>query len=175
MNRRDVNENQASRVEELACMRVLVAYLGEHDQFAWWQTSFLSPTGRRFLAFNFPRTTLSAGVQAASHAAMRLHDERIGRQDAFHLFRLPYALEREVHAQVAGRGADAFAALLVDRDTALTELGTPGAQEAKEAVGPVRVSTVARILHRSSIRKVATVYHRAFTDNTPSFPYYTQD
>ena len=84
-------------------------------------------------------------------------------------------LEREVHAQVAGRGADAFAALLVDRDAALTELGAPGAQEAKEAVGPVRVSTVARILHRSSIRKVATVYHRAFTDNTPSFPYYTQD
>ena len=156
-------------------MRVLVAYLGEHDQFAWWPTSFLSSTGRRFLAYNFPRTTLSAGVQAASHAAMRLHDERIGRQGAFHLFRLPHALEREVHAQVAGRGADAFAASLVDRDAALTELGVLGAQETKEAVGPIRVTTVARILHQSSITKVATVYHRAFTDDAPSFPYYTKD
>ena len=65
--------------------------------------------------------------------------------------------------------------LLVDRDAALTELGALGAQETKEAVGPIRVSAAARILHRSSIRKVATVYHRAFTDDAPSFPYYTKD
>ena len=175
MNPRDAKEDQIGGVEELARMRVLVAYLGEYDQFAWWATSYLSRTGQRFLAFNFPRTTLSAGVQAASHAAMRMHDERIGRQGAFHLFRLPYALEREVHALVAGRGANAFAALLVDRDAALTELGALGAQETSEAVGPVRVSTVARILHRSSISRVATVYRRAFTDAAPSFPYYSND
>ena len=175
MSNPDECETQASRVESIARLRVLVAYLGEKDQFTWWPTTFLSPTGRRFLAFNFPRTTLSAGVQAASHAAMHLHDERIGRQGAFHLFRLPHALEREVHTQLAGRGADAFASLLDDRDAALDALSAVAEQEMKEAVGPVRVSTVGRILYRPSIRKVAAVYHRAFTDGAPSFPYSTKE
>lgn len=175
MSRRDESGTDESRAEALARLRVLVAYLGEKDQFSWWPTSFLSPTGRRFLAFNFPRTTLSAGVRAASHAAMRLHDERIGRQGAFHLFRLPHALEREVHARLAGRGADAFASLLDDRDAALDGLGGLAEEEVKEAVGPVRVSSVARLLHRPSVRKAAAVYHRAFTDGAPSFPYYTKE
>jgi len=169
------SESAGDPVGTLARLRALVGYLGERDQCGWWPTFFLSPTGRRYLAYNFPRTTLSAAVQAATYAAMRLHDQRIGRQGAFHLFRLPYGVEKNVHARLCGPDAAALAELIEGPERALAELGAEAGEEGANGVGPLRVSKTARMLHRPSLRKVAAVYHRAFGEGVQSFPYYTRE
>ena len=82
----------------LAEVRVLVSYLGEKEQYAWWDTSFLSAVGLKYLKLNFPRSYFLAGVTAISQAAKKLHDDRIGKGAAHHLFRLPFHIEERLHA-----------------------------------------------------------------------------
>jgi len=107
-----LSQGTAGPLATLVALRVLVAYLGEKDQFGWWSTSFLSVTGRRFLELNFPRTLLSAGVTAASDAAKDLHDQRIGHAGAFHLFRLPHGLEQDVHRYLGAEAAGGLGGLI---------------------------------------------------------------
>jgi hypothetical protein len=63
-------------IDKLLQLRVLVSYLGEKDQFNWWDTSFLGKTGQKFLEINFPRSAFSAGVHSVTEAAKQLHDRR---------------------------------------------------------------------------------------------------
>src|SRR5262245_51587114 len=85
-----------TRIEQLAVVRALVAFLGEKDQFGWWDCSFLGSTGRKYLAITFPRSYIAAGVMAACEAARRVHDARIGKGRVYHLFRLRHATERRL-------------------------------------------------------------------------------
>lgn len=162
-----------SPVAVLARLRALVAYLGEAEQFDWWRTSFLSPTGLRLLEYNFPRTRLSAGVVAASHAAKRLHDERIASTGAHHLFRLPHDLEVRIHGYLVGDGTAEVADMLTSRDAALAAMRLSAQSEERTGVGPVRISTIGRISHRPSLRKVAATYLHAFDVGDTAFPYFT--
>jgi hypothetical protein len=159
----------------LARLRAVVAYLGEDDHFGWWPTSFLSATGQRVLAFNFPRTALSAGVNAATHSARRLHDERIGTAGAYHLFRLPFELESRIHNYLLATAAEAFASLVESREVAMDALRTLSGDETKAGVGPVRVSSAARMMHRPSLRRTAACYAHAFVGDAQAFPYFTSD
>jgi hypothetical protein len=65
-----------------------VAFLGEAYGANWWSSSFLTPNGLAFAEFNFPRATRFAAVSGATAGAKRFHDERIGRRQCVHLFRL---------------------------------------------------------------------------------------
>lgn len=159
----------------LARLRALVAYLGEADQFGWWRTSFLSATGRRFLAYNFPRTVLSAGVTAASHAARQLHDHGIATSGAHHLFRLPHELEVRVHDYLVGDGRAELPPLIDDREAAMQALASLGEGESKAGVGPLRIASTARVTHRPSLRKIAAAYAAAFGTADPVFPYFTNE
>src|SRR5262245_611851 len=85
-----------SRIEQLALLRALIAFLGEKDQFAWWDCSFLCATGRKYLAITHPRSHIATGVMAACEAARRIHDNRIGKGRVYHLFRLPNATEQKL-------------------------------------------------------------------------------
>jgi hypothetical protein len=164
-----------SRLEALASLRLLVAYLGEKDQFAWWPTSFLSATGRRFLEYNFPRTVLSAGVSSVAHAAKELHDQRIGRAGAYHLFRLPHALEQDIHALLAAESGNGFAELVSSGEQALAKLAEFAEEEDVTAQGPVRVSGLRQLTHRPSIRKAAAHYRNAFESGQQTFPYFAAE
>ena len=168
-------QSKSGRVSAIVRLRVLVGYLGEKDQFAWWPTTFLSTTGRRFLEFNFPRTVLSAGVGSVSEVAKELHDERIGRSGVFHLFRLPHALEQDVHAFLAGESRNELMHLIEDRKSALGALQELAEGEGKCAQGPVRVSSLGQLTHRPSIRKAAACYRHAFEQGYLSFPYFTAE
>lgn len=87
-------------IDKLLELRILVGYLGEKDQFNWWDTLFLDQTGRRFLQVNFPRSVFAAGVHSVVEAAKQLHDQRIGRGRVFHLFRLPAFSEESLHHEL---------------------------------------------------------------------------
>ena len=162
-----------NRIETLAKLRILTAFLGESDQFGWWPTSFLSPTGRRYLEFNFPRTVTSAGVYSISQAAKELHDQRIGRRGVFHLFRLPHAIEQDIHALLATEAERQFASLIQSQDQAIKELEEMAEGQDMSAEGPVRISGIAQLTHKNSLRKVAACYCQAFKGDQQTYPYFT--
>lgn len=161
------------RLESLATLRVLVGYLGEGDQCDWWHTQFLSPTGRRYLEFNFPRTVLSAGINSVSHAAKELHDRRIGRNGVFHLFRLPHAIEQDLHLLLAGDYKHELDEVIQGRDRAMKALAELAEGEKVESEGPSRISAIGQMTHRPSLRKLAACYFWAFESGKQTFPYFT--
>ena len=154
-------------------LRVLVGYLGEKEQFGWWDTSFLSPTGRQFLAINFPRAPLNAGSTAVSEAARRVHDARIGRIGAFHLFRLPPSIEESLHEQHYVWDPEFETDWLVSDETAMNRLKEYFSDPVESSEGPVQVGKVARILTNSAIAECARHYFGAFDKGTQSYPYFS--
>ena len=84
---------KSSIPEQLAKVRLVVAYLGEAKQSGWWDCNFLDATGLRFMETTFPRTAPLAALRASAEAACLVHDKAMGRAGTFHLFRLPPALE----------------------------------------------------------------------------------
>ena len=87
-------------ISPICDLRIVVGYLGEKAQSGWWDTAFLNTTGFRFLGLIYPRTAVSACVTAASEAACRAHDERIGKGRVAHLFRLASEAEMGLRAEL---------------------------------------------------------------------------
>ena len=111
--------NKNEIMKKLNQIRLLVGFLGEKSQFNWWDTNFLSPTGLQFLSINFPRSYFSAGVNSVTTAAMRLHDERIGKGGVYHLFRLPSAVEETIHGELLQMYSSEMESMISNKDTAL--------------------------------------------------------
>src|SRR6266498_2626769 len=91
---------ESVQLEAFAAMRAVVGFLGEREQYAWWQSSFFSAQNRAFLAPVFGRTQLLAQAMGVTRAASLVHDERIGVGRVFHLFRLPEDVEERVHQTI---------------------------------------------------------------------------
>jgi hypothetical protein len=66
-------------VKQVIALRLLVGYLGERKQSAWWNTEFLSSAGLRFLERDFPRTAVSAALHSVRVAAKCLYDDPLGQ------------------------------------------------------------------------------------------------
>jgi hypothetical protein len=107
------------RIEQYAALRILVGFLGEKDQLDWWDCSFLNATGRKFVAIDYPRSSLAAAANAATEAARRVHDSRIGKGRVFHLFRLPHAMEQKLHRHLLEMDAGQATGWLASKDAAL--------------------------------------------------------
>ncbi len=104
---------------KLVKIRTLVAFLGEKDQYNWWDTSFLGETGLKYLKLNFPRSIFLAGVTSVTEAAKKLHDERIGKGMVYHLFRLPFNIEERIHAILRDMKEEDTIKMIEDRENAL--------------------------------------------------------
>src|SRR5262245_9592659 len=70
-------------VDKYLHLRLLVGYLGESEQFGWWQTTLLQSRSRSFLDPVFARTSKLAQYHGVREAARRLHDEHIGLAASF--------------------------------------------------------------------------------------------
>ena len=77
-------------------LRLLVGFLGERSQFAWWNTTFFGDYSLRSLEFVVPKTAALAQYHGVVEAALRLHDEQVN-VGTFHLFRLPEEVEQDLH------------------------------------------------------------------------------
>ena len=157
---------------QLATLRMLVGYLGEKDQFNWWDCRFLSPNGLKFLEINFPRTVLAAGVTSVTAAAGRFHDERIGKKDVFHLFRLPAGLEEAVHNALPSGSPTSWTMMLASAETAITQLETMAKGTIDAPVGPVQVGAVATLTSYDAISEIAKHYKDAFAHGKLVLPYF---
>ncbi|HOC24336.1 MAG TPA: BrxE family protein [bacterium] len=170
-----MSQKNAQLANTLSVLRLLVGYLGEKPQFAWWDTNFLSPIGQQFMTINFPRTALSAGIQAVSDAARRLHDERIGKGGVYHLFRLPTALEEDIHQIILQGHPHLAVARIQNRESALDELKNQSSDITIPGSGPVLLGKISELENGPTLGRLAALYHQAFAAGTSSFPYFSHE
>ena len=153
-------------------LRALVGFLGESDQFGWWNTSFLSETGQRFLQRPFPRSAFAAGLHSVTVAARGLHDESVGKGSVTHLFRLQPTGERKLAEALRSFELRPLRDIVTDRDTAMGALDDM-ARVVSPAKGAIRVGRLDDLLTQDGIGQVAGYYHEAFATGEPIYPYFS--
>lgn len=152
-------------------MRLLVGFLGERAQFAWWATSFFGAYSLRSLEFITPKTSLLAQYHGVVEAARKLHDEHLN-VGSYHLFRLPEEVEQDLHATMqSSAGAELAKQIPKDKDAALKALkGLAGAgHPARE--GPTALGNVAELGAADTLRSIAGGYFWAFSQDTKTYLY----
>jgi hypothetical protein len=160
-------------VENLATLRAVVAFLGERDQFAWWQSAFFGAGSGSFLSPVFARTQTLAQCAGAGLAAARVHDERIGVGGVFHLFRLPEEMERNVHAALQQEATcKEIDHLIADTTSALHFLNTLAKDKPADGVGPTRVGSLQDLRRDAPWASVAGLYTAGFQKRIEIFPYF---
>src|SRR5471032_2628103 len=92
-------EMKESYLSSLVQLRLLVGFLGERAQFAWWPPAFYESSGRLFLEPVFSKTAHLAQYHGVLEAARRLHDEHLS-VGSYHLFRLTEEVEQDLHAML---------------------------------------------------------------------------
>lgn len=161
--------------ERLFQLSITVSYLGEKNQFGWWESDFFEENASSFLKPVFPRTQLLAQALGAAAAAARLHDERIGVGRVFHLFRLPQEFEQSFHQRLLDVSlTDDLSVILSSKINALdflkSEFGTSDTHE----VGPRMIGNIADITNRSTVDLIGQTYSAGFQKETPVFPFFRE-
>lgn len=157
----------ADQIKQIARLRLAVGYLGEQAQTGWWSSTFCGKGGTAFLAPVFPRTHALAQYHGATAAAARVHDDRIGVGDVFHLFRLPEDLEQSLHA------VDRIDDLTTSGQAAMDFLSAYAAGERNDAVGPVNIGSLASLRDAPSWKSVAACYLSGFKQQRETFPFFS--
>ena len=180
-----------SHISTLLRLRLLVGYLGEKAQFAWWPTKFYEASSRQFLEPVFAKTSGLAQYHGVLEAARRLHDEHLN-VGSYHLFRLPEEVEQDLHAMMLSVCQRRFSpADSVQFGAAANSVGGRGAgiqaPESKEAaldslkslagivvpvrVGPASIGSIKSLGADETLTLIAAGYLSAFTANMKSYPY----
>lgn len=152
---------------------MLVGYLGEQGQFAWWPTSFFDPSSHLFLEPIFARTLLTAQYHGVIEAGRRSHDEHLSA-GAFHLFRLPEEMEQDLHSLVQAAVSGSLLGPPRDKDSALRELKSLSGSIARKAVGPSAIGSVREIAEDAKLQEIAAIYCASFETDSQAFPYFLQ-
>jgi hypothetical protein len=152
-------------------MRLLVGFLGERPQFAWWTTSFFGDYSLRSLEFVTPKTSLLAQYHGVVEAARKLHDEHLN-VGSYHLFRLPEEVEQDLHAMMqSGVGTELAKQIPQDKDAALAALKTLAGAIPSAAVGPAAVGNIDQLSGGETLKSIAGTYVSAFSQNAQTYPY----
>jgi hypothetical protein len=153
--------------------RVSVGILGEKSSHDWWASEFFSPTSDAYLNPVLPNTKSLAQYHGVVEAARRIHDDSIGiGQRVFHLFRLPAALEQQLHETVLLRESDELAvASNVTPEQALESLEEIAGGKTESAIGPIALGGVEDFTSEQWLIQVSQYYLNAFRANTQCFPY----
>ena len=158
---------------EFARLRAAVALLGADAGAGWWRGRALDGVGRAALARLFPTAPILAALGAATGAASRAHDERIGQSGVYHAFRLPTATEADLAAALADR-PDVLAPVVQSPDAArhaLWEIADGTSGDAFD--GPKSVGDEEAIARPDSVRLLAALYANALESGRPVYPYFT--
>jgi hypothetical protein len=155
-------------------LRILVGYLGEKLQHAWWPTEFFAPHALQFLAPSFPRTVRLAQYNGVREAARLLHDEHIGVGRVFHLFRFPAEVEQDLHRAAAElKEESALIANIGSRDAAMIRLREIANGSTTTGEGPVSIASQEQFRSKKSLSTLAAHYARAFDGELRVYPYFT--
>lgn len=161
----------ASSLPEILKARLLVGYLGERAQHAWWPTAFYDPASRLFLEPVFSRTSRLAQYHGIVEAARRLHDEYLS-VGSYHLFRLPEEIEQDLHKLVPRPEAVQFALhAMRNKDAALSSLKDLAGSVTVNSVGPTLIGNIGDLDTSDTVKAIAAAYLSAFTQHAETFPY----
>jgi hypothetical protein len=156
-------------IDQLIALRTAVGLIGEEADPSWWKSQAMNANGISFLEHIFPRTAHSAAAQLGWRAAQREHDRRIGAIGAYHLYRLPSAVEDVITNRfLTARPED-----VPDRQTAIQLLeDVAGEQESggEAQSGPVSCGKFAAT--DRAFAMMAMHYLAGVTNSRPVFPYF---
>jgi hypothetical protein len=152
--------------------RIVVGYLGEKNQNAWWDCNFLSRSSKSFLFPVFPKTMALAQYNGVCKAASIIHDEHIGIGKHFHLFRLTDSIERKIsQVSLDDENVSKTNTYIASNESALRYLeihSTPiHSYEGPVSIGDYSDSDLAKLLNLT-----ISHYYSAFAKGLKVFPYY---
>lgn len=160
-----------SPLQTVALARLLVGYLGEGAQYAWWPTKFYETSGRAFLEPVFSKTSRLAQYHGVLEAARRLHDEHLS-VGSYHLFRLPEEVEQDLHVIVQSSIGEGLAnTTLASKETALDALRRLAGTGEMASVGPRVVGSIKDIGSTDTLKAISGAYLAAFKQNAKTYPY----
>jgi len=157
---------------KLVELRIIIAYLGENSQPAWWSSQFTTPAGLEFSRFNFAETYVSASVSGVTQVARTIHDDRIGRKGTRHLFRFDAGLEREVHREILEADQKVLAELIESREVALGRLQELAGQTVDAPEGPIQVGWLGEEEKERAVTDMAAQYLCGFRKGCLVLPYF---
>lgn len=150
---------------------MIVGFLGERAQCAWWPTAFYEASSRLFLEPVFSKTSCLAQYHGVLEAARRLHDEHLS-VGSYHLFRLPEEVEQDLHAILQSNTEEKLAHLVPQRkETALDELKRLASTSSSSSVGPMSVGSINDLDSTDTLKAIAAAYLSAFNQNAKTYPY----
>jgi hypothetical protein len=160
-----------SYLSTLLQMRLIVGFLGERAQCAWWPTAFYEASSRLFLEPVFSKTSRLAQYHGVLEAARRLHDEHLS-VGSYHLFRLPEEVEQDLHAIMQGRvGEELNNQAIQGKEAALEALQRLSASGDMSNAGPRAIGNIKDLGSPDILKAIAAAYLSAFTQNTKKYPY----
>jgi hypothetical protein len=160
-----------SYLPTLLQMRLLVGFLGERAQCAWWPTAFYEASSRIFLEPVFSKTSRLAQYHGVLEAARRLHDEHLS-VGSYHLFRVPEEVEQDLHAIVQSIVGEEIASQAPQsKEAALDALKRLAATSDVSSVGPMAVGSINDLDSTDTLKVIAATYLSAFTQNVKTYPY----
>ena len=159
-----------SYLPTLLRMRLLVGFLGERAQFAWWQTAFYEAPSRLFLEPVFSKTSRLAQYHGVLEAARRLHDEHLS-VGSYHLFRLPEEVEQDLHSIVISSVGEEISRGPRSKEEALEALKQLAATSAPSSVGPKAIGSIKDLDSAITLTAMAGAYLAAFSLNARTYPY----
>ncbi len=162
----------AGEVLKVLRLRLAVGLLGEKEQAGWWSSLWLTPNATAFLSPVYGERLHAARYHGVIEAARRIHDDRIGVGQAFHLFRLPEGLEHRLHEAVVLNGAcdelpDWLSPEASDRTLAELSSNVP-----EISAGPMRIGSLDDLKGRKWISGLAAHYRAAFASSIQTYPYF---
>lgn len=169
MIRQTTQKKKMFQLSEIIQLRRIVGFLGEKEQFGWWQSSFYSPVSTAFLYPIFTRTQSLAQLNGVARAAALVHDEFIGVGAVYHLFRLPEGMEQRIVREMQTRHAPE--APLAQAE-ALAWLREQAGETPVATIGPVRIGRIADLRDPASWAKVAALYLYVFESGERIYPYF---
>lgn len=165
------DQMKESYLPTLLQMRLLVGFLGERAQFAWWPTAFYEPSSRLFLEPVFSKTSRLAQYHGVLEAARRLHDEHLS-VGTYHLFRLPEEVEQDLHALVQSSAGEELANRVPNsKEAALDLLNRLAGVDAPASVGPMAVGNIKDLDSADALTAISGAYLSAFSHNAKTYPY----
>jgi hypothetical protein len=159
----------ASYIPALLQLRLIVGYLGERAQCAWWPTAFYESSSKLFLEPVFTKTSRLAQYHGVVEAARRLHDEHLS-VGSYHLFRLPEEVEQGLYTFMQSSAGES-STHPQSKDDALQMLTQLAAAKATTSVGPIAVGHIRDIDAPDTLKTIASAYLSAFSNNARSYPY----
>ncbi|AEI78635.1 hypothetical protein CNE_1c33310 [Cupriavidus necator N-1] len=164
-------EMDESYQSTLLQMRLVVGYLGERAQFAWWPTAFFGASSRLFLEPVFAKTPTLAQYHGVLEAARRLHDEHLN-VGSYHLFRLPEEVEQDLHVIVQGGFGEELASQAAQgKEATLDALRRLAATSTASGVGPTAVGCIKDLNSAATLQAIASAYLTAFSQSAKVYPY----